>query len=94
MGHILGICDKSIYNHFLLHYIAAGRTAADIVTWLKKKTGPPATTLDNVDSAKKQIEKEEVYVIGFFKVRHIFHFSMLWFQILEVPLCETYVLKH
>ncbi|XP_064594885.1 protein disulfide-isomerase-like [Liolophura sinensis] len=46
---------------------SAGRTAADFVTWLNKKTGPPATTHDNVDSAKKQIEKEEVYVIGFFK---------------------------
>lgn len=44
-----------------------GRQAADIVNWLKKKTGPPCTTLDSVDAAKKFIEKDEVVVIGFFK---------------------------
>ncbi|XP_061175236.1 protein disulfide-isomerase-like isoform X2 [Saccostrea echinata] len=44
-----------------------GRQAADIVNWLKKKTGPPCTTLDSVDDAKKFIEKDEVVVMGFFK---------------------------
>eukprot|EP00493_Phyllostaurus_siculus_P023305 UN23641 len=44
-----------------------GRTSPDIVNWLKKKTGPPAATLDTVDAAKAAIEKDEVYVVGFFK---------------------------
>ena len=46
----------------------AGRTSADIVNWLKKKTGPPAVSLDSVDKASKMIEKDDVVVIGFFKV--------------------------
>lgn len=46
---------------------AGGRTAADIVNWLKKKTGPPATSLDTVEAAKALQEKDEVVVIGFFK---------------------------
>ncbi|KAH3869164.1 protein disulfide-isomerase-like [Dreissena polymorpha] len=45
----------------------AGRTAADMVNWLKKKTGPPAVTLSTVEEANKMIEKDEVVVIGYFK---------------------------
>ena len=47
----------------------AGRQAADIVNWLKKKTGPPATELKDKDEAKAFVEKDEVVVLGFFKVR-------------------------
>ncbi|KAK7113651.1 protein disulfide-isomerase-like [Littorina saxatilis] len=46
---------------------AAGRQAADIVNWLKKKTGPPAQELKSTDDAKAFVEKEDVVVIGFFK---------------------------
>nr|KAG5703827.1 hypothetical protein BaRGS_031461 [Batillaria attramentaria] len=46
---------------------SAGRQADDIVNWLKKKTGPPAKDLDNVDDAKKFVEADEVVVLGFFK---------------------------
>ncbi|CAH1794945.1 unnamed protein product [Owenia fusiformis] len=46
---------------------AGGRTADEIVNWVKKKTGPPATVLDSVDAAKTAIEANEVAVIGFFK---------------------------
>lgn len=53
-----------------------GRTADEIVNWLKKKTGPPATTLETVDAAKDMIEKSDVVVIGFFKVAYLFVFSM------------------
>jgi len=44
-----------------------GRTGEDIVTWLNKKTGPPAATVDTVDAAKTAIDKQDVTVIGFFK---------------------------
>lgn len=44
-----------------------GRQAPEIVNWLKKKTGPPAVTLDNADDANTMIEKDEVVVMGFFK---------------------------
>ncbi|XP_067672300.1 protein disulfide-isomerase-like isoform X1 [Haliotis asinina] len=46
---------------------AGGRTASDIVNWLKKKTGPPATPLASVDDSKTFIEASEVAVVGFFK---------------------------
>jgi len=44
-----------------------GRTADTIVTWLEKKTGPPAKTLESVDAAKSFAEDNEVVVVGFFK---------------------------
>ncbi|OWF51818.1 protein disulfide-isomerase-like [Mizuhopecten yessoensis] len=44
-----------------------GRQAPEIVNWLKKKTGPPCTTLDDVAAAKKFAESDDVVVIGFFK---------------------------
>ncbi|XP_058496845.1 protein disulfide-isomerase [Solea solea] len=45
---------------------AGGRTASEIVSWLKKRTGPPFTTLSDVAEAEALLEKE-VVVIGFFK---------------------------
>lgn len=44
-----------------------GRTADDIIRWLKKKTGPPARELTTVDAAKALIDSAEVVVVGFFK---------------------------
>jgi len=44
-----------------------GRQAADIVNWLKKKTGPPAADLSDKTVAAAFVEKEEVCVVGFFK---------------------------
>ena len=46
---------------------SGGRTADDIVTWLKKKTGPPALTLATVEEAKKFIASKDVTVVGCFK---------------------------
>jgi protein disulfide-isomerase A1 len=44
-----------------------GRTAETIVSWLEKKTGPPAKTLESVDAAKAFVEDNDIAVIGFFK---------------------------
>lgn len=44
-----------------------GRTSSEIVNWLKKRTGPAAPQLSNVESVKSLTEKEDVVVVGFFK---------------------------
>jgi len=44
-----------------------GRTADTIVTWLEKKTGPAAKTLDTAEAAKSFVEENEIAIIGFFK---------------------------
>jgi len=44
-----------------------GRQSPDIINWLKKKTGPPAATIETVDATKAAVAKDEVYVMGFFK---------------------------
>ncbi|CAH1997410.1 unnamed protein product [Acanthoscelides obtectus] len=46
---------------------SGGRQADDIVSWLLKKTGPAAKTLNTVDEAKELIDSSNVVVIGFFK---------------------------
>jgi protein disulfide-isomerase A1 len=44
-----------------------GRTADTIVSWLEKKTGPPALDLADAEAAKKFVADNKVAVIGFFK---------------------------
>merc|ERR1711872_496515 len=44
-----------------------GRTADTIVSWVEKKTGPPAKTLASVEDAKAYTEGKSVSIIGFFK---------------------------
>jgi len=46
----------------------AGSEADDIVSWLKKRTGPAATTLTDAAAAETLVDSSEVVVIGFFKV--------------------------
>ena len=36
------------------------------MTWLNKKTGPPAKSLVSVDAARDFVEQRDVAVIGFF----------------------------
>ncbi|XP_030361895.1 protein disulfide-isomerase [Strigops habroptila] len=45
----------------------AGREADDIVSWLKKRTGPAAATLGDAAAAEALVESSDVVVIGFFK---------------------------
>ncbi|MCL4143535.1 UNVERIFIED_CONTAM: hypothetical protein GTU68_054316 [Idotea baltica] len=44
-----------------------GRQAAEIVSWLLKKTGPPAKAVKTVEEAKELIDSKNVVTIGFFK---------------------------
>eukprot|EP00066_Takifugu_rubripes_P006991 XP_003972174.2 PREDICTED: protein disulfide-isomerase [Takifugu rubripes] len=46
---------------------SAGRQAEDIVSWLKKRTGPAVASLTGVTEAESLIADNEVAVIGFFK---------------------------
>ena len=55
----------------------AGRQANDFINWMKKKTGPPATTLEDVETAKTFIEKDDVVIVGFFKVRLLLRYPCL-----------------
>ena len=57
----------------------AGRMAEDFVVWLKKKSEPPATEIDNVDAAKSVIDNNEVVVFGFFKVNVIINLYFLFY---------------
>ncbi|XP_054155334.1 protein disulfide-isomerase 2-like isoform X1 [Oppia nitens] len=43
-----------------------GRTAEDLVKWLKKKTGPPAVELTSEEQAKKFKDSASVVVVGLF----------------------------
>lgn len=43
-----------------------GRQADDIITWLKKKTGPPAIEVTSAEQAKELIGANNVIVFGFF----------------------------
>lgn len=45
----------------------AGRTAPEIVRWLKKKSGPPAADIKTADELNAIKEANEVVVIGLFK---------------------------
>merc|ERR1711972_190480 len=42
-----------------------GRTAETIISWVEKKTGPPAKALASLDEAKAYTEGKSVAVIGF-----------------------------
>ena len=52
-------------HHF--NFSPGGRTAKEIVTWLIKRTGPPAEALNTAEEAEAFSKKDEVVVIGFFE---------------------------
>ena len=55
------------FLHFLPRDLAGGRTQKEIVTWLYKRTGPPAEDLETADEAKEFSKKDDVAIIGFFE---------------------------
>lgn len=48
---------------------SGGRQADDIVSWLVKKTGPPAKELKTVEEAREYVQSVNVIILGFFKDR-------------------------
>lgn len=46
---------------------SGGRKADDIISWVSKKTGPPAKPLTSVDEVKSFTDANTVAVVGFFK---------------------------
>jgi len=45
---------------------SGGRTGEEIITWLNKKTGPPATVVSDAAGLKEFIGAKDVCVVGFF----------------------------
>lgn len=39
----------------------------EILKWIKKKTGPPAETVESVAALEDVKEKEEVFLLGYFE---------------------------
>ncbi|PNJ87240.1 P4HB isoform 19, partial [Pongo abelii] len=58
---------EALAAHKYLLVEFSGREADDIVNWLKKRTGPAATTLPDGAAAESLVESSEVAVVGFFK---------------------------
>ncbi|XP_022093541.1 protein disulfide-isomerase 2-like [Acanthaster planci] len=57
---------KFFKNGQVIDY-SGGRTSEEIITWLNKKTGPPAKAVETVEEAEKLEADNEVVVFGFFK---------------------------
>ena len=72
---ILLLCSEQVRGYPTLKFFrngkpmeySGGRTADTIVSWLEKKTGPPALALADVEAAKKFVADNKVAVVGFFK---------------------------
>ena len=63
--HVYEVSHSHTRTHTHAH--TGGRTSAEIVNWLMKKTGPPAVELTDAEAAQKFSDKDEVVLIGFFK---------------------------
>lgn len=81
----------------MFYCLAAGRQAEEIVSWLKKRTGPAVATLKDLTEAESLVADNEVAVIGFFKV--CLHFSpplglLSWFKgSFYIGMCEVVFIK-
>lgn len=65
-----------------------GRQAESIISWLKKKTGPPARELASISEIKEFKANNTVAIIGYFKVINVNYllFSCLC-QIIRITVC-------
>lgn len=65
----VGLPEKKSYSYVYnncLNFVG-GRTSEGIISWLNKKTGPPAKELKTVEEAQAFIDDNKVAVVGFFK---------------------------
>ncbi|XP_017467437.1 PREDICTED: protein disulfide-isomerase [Rhagoletis zephyria] len=46
---------------------SGGRQSDDIISWVTKKTGPPAKELNTVEEAEELLKDDKIVVVGFFK---------------------------
>lgn len=49
-----------------------GRSQTEIISWLKKRTGPPADEVKTVEELNKLKDSDEVVVVGVFQVNMFF----------------------
>ena len=72
-GHVSenALLSSYVWTHldYFNFYVnsAGGRTSEEIITWLSKKTGPPAKELKTADEVKEFVDKKNVVVVGFYK---------------------------
>ena len=63
----LRACYVLEFGSFAVLGNVGGRTANDIISWLEKRSGPPAIELPTQEEVKKLIEDKPVVVVGYFK---------------------------
>jgi len=64
---VKGFPTLKVFKNGQVSDYEGGRTESSIVSYMKKKAGPIAKTLDSVDDAKKFVDSGDVAIIGFFE---------------------------
>lgn len=63
---VQGFPTLKFFKKGVMMEYGGGRTENEIVSWLKKKTGPSATELNTAADVKEFTDKRDVAVVGFF----------------------------
>ncbi len=60
----------------------------DIVRWIKKKTGPPAQTVESAEELQKAVSSSKAYALGYFKS---FEVGLVTMRTVTAHACSTAV---
>jgi hypothetical protein len=60
----------------------------DIVRWIKKKTGPPAQTVESAEELQKAVSSSKAYALGYFKS---FEVTLVTMRMIMSHACSTAV---